>query len=98
MTQTRLSWRAHAGALLVLGLPIVGSHLAAFFIHVTDTVMMGWYGVDELAAIVLGGTFWFLTFILGSGFGTALPALVARRRGAGRRACRCAARRGWRSG
>lgn len=77
MTSTRTMWRLHTGALLVLGLPMVGSNLAGFFIHVTDTVMLGWYGVDDLAAIVLAGTFWFITFILGSGFGTALPALVA---------------------
>lgn len=83
MTFYRLSWRSHAGALLALGLPIVGSHLAGFFIHVTDTVMLGWYGVNELAAIVLAGTFWFIAFILGSGFGTALPAVVAHARAQG---------------
>jgi MATE family multidrug resistance protein len=77
MTTIRTTWRSHAGALLLLGLPIVGSHLAGFFIHVTDTVMLGWYGVEELAAVVLGGTFWFVLFILGSGFGSALPPIVA---------------------
>jgi MATE family multidrug resistance protein len=77
MTTVGSTWRSHAGALLFLGLPIVGSHLAGFFIHVTDTVMLGWYGVEELAAVVLGGTFWFVTFILGSGFGSALPPIVA---------------------
>jgi multidrug resistance protein, MATE family len=70
-------YTAHARGLLALGLPIVGSNLAGFFIHVTDTAMLGWYGVNELAAIVLGGTFWFILFIVGSGFGTALPAIVA---------------------
>lgn len=77
MMKKSLSWRAHAGALLVLGLPIIGSNLMAFFIHATDTVMLGWYGVDDLAAIVLAGAFWFLTFILGSGFGHALSPVVA---------------------
>jgi MATE family multidrug resistance protein len=83
MNSAPIPWRVHAGALLALGLPIVGSHLAGFFIHVTDTVMLGWYGVDDLAAIVLAGTFWFITFILGSGFGTALPAVVASARARG---------------
>ncbi|MCR8723030.1 MATE family efflux transporter [Frigidibacter sp. ROC022] len=83
MTKASLSWRAHAAALLGLGVPIVGSYLAGFFIHVTDTVMLGWYGVNDLAAIVLAGTLWFLTFILGSGFGTALPAVVANARAQG---------------
>lgn len=67
----------HARGLLVLGLPIVGSHLAGLFIHMTDTVMLGWYGIEDLAAIVLAGAFWFTLFILGSGFGSALPPLVA---------------------
>lgn len=78
-----LPWGAHLKALLLLGLPIVGSNLAGFFIHVTDTVMMGWYGVNELAAMVIAGTFWFVTYILGSGFGIALPAVVASARASG---------------
>lgn len=73
----KMSYAAHARALLALGLPIVGSNLAGFFIHVTDTAMLGWYGVNELASVVLGGTCWFIMFIVGSGFGTALPALVS---------------------
>jgi len=67
----------HTRALLVLGLPLVGSHLAQFGVHVTDTVMLGWYGVNELASVVIGGTFWFVLFIVGSGFASALPAVVA---------------------
>ncbi len=69
--------RQHTRALLVLGLPLVGSHLAQFGVHVTDTVMLGWYGVNELASVVIGGTFWFVLFIVGSGFASALPAIVA---------------------
>ena len=45
---------AHARATLALGLPLIGSHLAQMALHVTDTVMLGWYGVNELAAVVLG--------------------------------------------
>ncbi|MEO8531992.1 MAG: MATE family efflux transporter, partial [Deltaproteobacteria bacterium] len=60
-----MSYRAHAGALLALGLPIVGSHLAGLFLHMSDTVMLGWYGVDELASVVIGGTVWFILFITG---------------------------------
>jgi len=71
------TYASHAKALLTLGLPLVGSHLAGLFIHMTDTVMLGWYGVEELAAVVLGGTFWFVLFVVGSGFGTALAAPVA---------------------
>lgn len=72
-----LSHRQHARAVLVLGLPLVGSHLAQFAIHLTDTIMLGWYGVPELAAVVLGGMFWFTLFIMGAGFGHALLPLVS---------------------
>ena len=48
-----LSYTAQARALLALGLPLIGSHLAQMALHVTDTVLLGWYGVNELAAVVL---------------------------------------------
>jgi len=72
-----MSYRAHAGALLALGLPIVGSQLAGLFLHMSDTIMLGWYGVDELASVVIGGTVWFIMFITGSGFGTAIAGPIA---------------------
>lgn len=77
------TYLAHARALLVLGLPIVGSNLAQMALHVTDTVLMGWYGVKELAAVVLGTSFFFTFFILGSGFGIAVMGMVASALGRG---------------
>lgn len=74
---------AHARATLVLGLPLIGSHLAQMLLHVSDTVLMGWYGVNELAALVLGGTFFFVIFILGSGFAQAVMPMVAQALGRG---------------
>jgi Na+-driven multidrug efflux pump len=35
---------------------LVGSNLAQMSLHVTDTVMLGWYEVKELAAVVLGAS------------------------------------------
>lgn len=67
----------HARAILSLGLPLVGSHLAQFGLHVTDTVMLGWYGVLPLAAAVLGASSFFVMFILGSGFAKAVMPMVA---------------------
>lgn len=67
----------HARAILAIGLPLVGSHLAQFLLHVTDTVMLGWYGVLPLAAGVLGASSFFIVFILGSGFAKAVMPLVA---------------------
>jgi len=71
------TYRAHARATLLLGLPLIGSHLAQFAIHMTDTLMLGWYDVQSLAAVTLAGSFWFLLFIVGSGFGFAVAPMVA---------------------
>lgn len=79
----RLSYPAHARALLTLGLPLIGSHVAQMALHVTDTVMLGWYGVLPLAAGVLGASTFFLLFMLGSGFAHAVMPLVATAMGAG---------------
>lgn len=62
---------------LVLGLPLVGSHLAQMALHVTDTVLLGWYGTAELAAGVISTSTFFLLFIFGSGFGKAVMPMVA---------------------
>ena len=80
MTQTLTS---HARATLVLGLPLIGSHLAQMALHVTDTVLLGRYGVNELAAVVLGTSSFFVIFIFGSGFAQAIMPLVASALGRG---------------
>ncbi len=66
-----------ARALLILGLPIIGSHVAQMAMHITDTIMLGWYSVEALAALVLGATTFFMLFIVGSGFGWAVMPMVA---------------------
>jgi MATE family multidrug resistance protein len=73
----------HARALLALGLPLIGSHIAQMALHVTDTVMLGWYSVEALAAVVLGGSSFFILFILGSGFAQAVMPMVATALGRG---------------
>lgn len=82
MTQNT-SYPAHARATLALGLPLIGSHLAQMALHVVDTVMLGWYGVAELAAVVIGGSSFFVVFILGSGFAQAVMPMVAASLGEG---------------
>ncbi len=74
---------AHARATLLLGLPLMGSHLAQSALHVTDTVMLGWYGVTALAAVVLGASAFFVVFILGAGFAQAVMPMVAAALGRG---------------
>jgi MATE family multidrug resistance protein len=69
--------RDHIRAMLLLGLPLVGSHLAQFALHVIDTIMVGWYSVEALAAAVLGTSTFFVIFILGAGFAGAVMPMVA---------------------
>jgi len=52
-------------------------------LHVTDTVMVGWYGVVPLAAVVLGSSSFFIVFVLGSGFAKAVMPMVAAALGRG---------------
>lgn len=73
----RTSVGGQARALLVLGLPLVGSHIAQILIGVTDTVMLGWYDITSLAAMSLAGPIFFILFIFGSGFGWAVTPMVA---------------------
>ena len=72
-----LTYRAHASAILKLGLPLILSNMAQFAIHMTDTVMLGWYDVTALAAGTIATTLFFITFIMGAGFGQAVTPLVA---------------------
>lgn len=78
----QMTYRGHAKAVLILGLPLIGSHIAQMAIQMTDTVMMGWYGVQDLAAIVLAGSMFFLLFIVGAGFAFAVMPMVANAVGA----------------
>lgn len=75
--QPAQSHRDHIRAILVLGLPLIGSQLAQFAIQITDTIMLGWYDVTDLAAVTLAGGFYFLCFILGAGFAWAVMPVVA---------------------
>ncbi|PSL21819.1 MATE family efflux transporter [Shimia abyssi] len=72
-----MTYPDHFRSLMRLGIPLIGGHIAQFAITLTDTVMLGWYSVEALASVVLGGTFFFVIFILGSGFAIAVMPLVA---------------------
>lgn len=81
--QSPSTYTDHTRAMLRLGLPLIGGHVAQFAIGLTDTVMLGWYSIDALAAVVLGSTYFFVLFILGSGFAIAVMPLVAEADAAG---------------
>ncbi len=83
MSTRATTYRHHASAVLKLGLPLIGSHVAQFAITLTDALMLGWYSVEALAAEVLGGTLFFVLFIMGSGFAWAVMPMVASARAAG---------------
>lgn len=68
---------------MVLGLPLIGSTMAQFVVGFTDTLMLGWYGVDALAAGVLGASFFFVLLLFGSGFAQAVVPVVASAMAAG---------------
>ena len=74
---TLTSYRTHTAKLLKLGLPLVGANVAGFSIHMTDTIMLGWYSVTSLAAATVATGLWFIIFIVGAGFGRAVTPMVA---------------------
>lgn len=71
------TYKDHTRAIWKLGMPLILSNLAQFAIHITDTVMLGWYSVTALAASTIAGTLFFVVFIVGSGFSQAVTPLVA---------------------
>ena len=78
LTETQpMSVGGHVRAITVLGLPLIGGHLAQMAIGVTDTVMLGWYGVEALASVTLASTYFFVLFLFGSGFAWAVMPMVA---------------------
>jgi len=77
MNDSPKTTRDHARVLMRLAWPLIGSQVAQFAIGLTDAVMLGWYSLEAFAAQVLGGSFFFIVLILGSGFAFGLQPLVA---------------------
>jgi len=73
----QMTYAGHARAVTLLGLPLVGGHLAQFVIGLTDSMMLGWYGVEALAAVTLANSYLFVLFLTGAGFGWAVMPMVA---------------------
>ncbi len=71
------TYQDHSRAIWKLGMPLILSNLAQFAIHITDTVMLGWYEVKALAASTIASTLFFVIFIVGAGFAQAVTPLVA---------------------
>lgn len=67
-----------------LGLPIIGGMLSQSLINLIDAAMVGHLGEKALAGVGLGSYANFVAVSLVMGLGSAVQALVARRRGEGR--------------
>ncbi len=77
------SYSDHSRAILKLGLPLIASNMAQFAIHMTDTIMLGWYDVTALAAVTIATSLFFVVFIVGAGFAFAVTPMVAQAAEAG---------------
>lgn len=75
--------RPEITATLALAAPLVGTHLARNMIGAIDTVMVGRYGVDPLAALVLATSWFFVLLLLGSGYALGVMGLIATARARG---------------
>ncbi|MDX8347655.1 MATE family efflux transporter [Cognatiyoonia sp. IB215446] len=71
------TYQDHTRAIWKLGTPLILSNLAMFAIHITDTIMLGWYDVTALAASTIASTMFFIVFIVGAGFAQAVTPMVA---------------------
>ncbi len=66
-----------ARELLRLAVPLAATQLAQMIILATDTVMLGHYSKEALAAGALGNTVYFLVWLLGSGMPMAVSPVIA---------------------
>ncbi len=70
-------WGTHVRETVLLGLPLIAAQLAQTALNVTNTLVLGRLGPEELAASVLGWQLFFVVWMFGSGFGFAVMPLVA---------------------
>src|SRR5258707_9364979 len=77
----RHAWLAEARELLRLAVPLAATQLAQMVILATDTVMLGHYSKEALAAGALGNTVYFLIWLFGSGMPMAVSPLIPHVRG-----------------
>ena len=72
-----MEFLSYTRSLFLLSLPLIGGHIAQILIGVGDTLIIGRYSTEALAALVLGTTIFFIIFIFGAGFSFAAMALVS---------------------
>lgn len=72
-----LTLQSHLRRIAALGLPLIGSQLAQYAIQLTDTLMLGRYAIDALAAQVLASSLFATFLLMGSGFAFAVLPIIA---------------------
>jgi MATE family multidrug resistance protein len=77
------NWREEAPAVLRLAGPLIINNLAIAGMQFADTVMAGRLGAESLAAVAVGGSIWFMGFVLALGTLMAISPIAARHYGAG---------------
>ncbi len=76
-TLSNKTFKDHINATIKLGIPLVLMQITFMLISVTDTIMLGWLGVTQLAAGVLAFQIVFIVLIFGLGLSAALMPLVS---------------------
>ena len=71
------AWVAEARELLRLAVPMAATQLAQMIILATDTVMLGHYSKESLAAGAIGNTVFFFIWLLGTGPVSAVSPMIA---------------------
>ncbi len=74
---SRDAWLVEARELLRLAIPLAATQLAQMIILATDTLMLGHYSKDALAAAALGNTIFFLAWLMGCGLPMAVSPVIA---------------------
>ncbi len=76
------AWLLEARELLRLAVPLAATQLAQMAILATDTIMLGHYSKEALAAGALGNTVFFLIWLVGCGIPMAVSPVIAHIQGA----------------
>src|SRR4051794_35701025 len=71
------AWLLEGRELLRLAVPLAATQLAQMTILGTDTVMLGHYSKEALAAGALGNIIYFMVWFLGSGMPMAVSPVIA---------------------
>jgi MATE family multidrug resistance protein len=71
------AWMAEARELMRLAVPMAATQLAQMIILATDTVMLGHFSKEALAAGAIGNTVFFFIWLLGTGPVSAVSPMIA---------------------